>query len=371
MQGRHDILAAADECRDRVAGQRKHGLAIGPHAEPHRLARALADLVKYDVNAEFRQHLRARSRPCPSTRRRTGSGRPPRPDVRRCVPGAVPARRRCGRGCTVRETVLLEHGDHGRAVRHADLVRLDGLAGRHEFVAGRDHSNCRRCADGNFWQAAGCDDGDVHRRDARTGRQQLGALRVIRAARVHELLRRCYVVALNRGHAILHADALDRDDAVGARGSDAPVMISMHLPSSSVSAGSPAACMACNAKFALARIAIPANAIAMPSIVTRSNGGWSRSAMTACRKHPAAGFCECDGFRFRDRHRGQDRGACLGGRQHRCSAASRSARSRGGRCRGGNTHRPSESARRRRTPRSRAARRCHRARRRTARARRW
>ncbi len=61
-------------------------------------------------------------------------------------------------------------------------------------------------------------------------------------------------------------------------GREAPVMISMQFPLESVNAGSPAAWVAWIGKFRKP-LAKSACAIAMPSIVTRSKGGWSLSAV--------------------------------------------------------------------------------------------
>ncbi len=55
---RQDILPAAYQRRNRVTGQREYALPRGPDAEPHRLAGALADLVKDDLDAEVAENLR-------------------------------------------------------------------------------------------------------------------------------------------------------------------------------------------------------------------------------------------------------------------------------------------------------------------------
>jgi hypothetical protein len=60
-------------------------------------------------------------------------------------------------------------------------------------------------------------------------------------------------------------------------GSMAPVMISMQWSGeASASGGSPAACVPCTRSVCV--MATDAEATAMPSMDTRSKGGWSRSA---------------------------------------------------------------------------------------------
>ena len=71
----------------------------------------------------------------------------------------------------VRETVLFEHRDHRGSIRHANLLRLDRLAGWNQFIARRDHSYCREATNFNLGQAGGTDDRNVHWRDALTGLQ--------------------------------------------------------------------------------------------------------------------------------------------------------------------------------------------------------
>ena len=72
-------------------------------------------------------------------------------------------------------------------------------------------------------------------------------------------------------------------------GSAAPVMMATQLFSSGKRSGAlPAACVPATGNVRAPAAKAPCR-IAMPSMVTRSKGGWSRSAVTACRKHLALG----------------------------------------------------------------------------------
>ena len=58
--GEH-VARQAHQRRDRVAGQREHRLPAGSDAEPQRLAGPLRDLVKHDAHAQLSEHLRHES----------------------------------------------------------------------------------------------------------------------------------------------------------------------------------------------------------------------------------------------------------------------------------------------------------------------
>ena len=78
------------------------------------------------------------------------------------------------------------------------LVRFDGRAGRHEFVARGDDPDRRRAADADPGQSGGVDDRDVHRRDALARCQQCRTLLVVGSPRMDELAGLGHVAVLER-----------------------------------------------------------------------------------------------------------------------------------------------------------------------------
>ena len=118
----------------------------------------------------------------------------------------------------VRVAVLLQHGDNGRPVRQANLVRLDRFACRYELASGRNDANRGRAAHIDIAQSAGTDERYVHWRDPLAGRQQRTAFAVVRALRVNELTGLRCVSVLERCGAIRYGYSFDRDDAIGALG---------------------------------------------------------------------------------------------------------------------------------------------------------
>ena len=77
-QRRHDVARRAYERRHGIAGQREDRLAARARPEPHRLARALPDLVETRAGRRAPRARPARDRIGPSRRRRSARARPSR-----------------------------------------------------------------------------------------------------------------------------------------------------------------------------------------------------------------------------------------------------------------------------------------------------
>ena len=57
IERRDHVLSAADECRNRITRQCEDNLSFRSDTEPHRLARALADFVEDDLDAQRVEHF--------------------------------------------------------------------------------------------------------------------------------------------------------------------------------------------------------------------------------------------------------------------------------------------------------------------------